>query len=63
MIYKTIFNMLSLKLDLTPSSTLLSPPRRGLQDGRKKKSEDLLWKAIDKGNEFAKYALGASLGK
>ena len=54
--------MLSLKLDLTPSSPLLSPPR-GLQDGRKKKSEDLLWKAIDKGNEFAKYALGASLGK
>ena len=56
--------MLSLKLDLTPSSPLLSPPpQRGLQDGRKKKSEDLLWKAIDKGNEFAKYALGASLGK
>ena len=62
--------MLSLKLDLTPSSPLLTPtpppPGRaagGLQDGRKKKREDLLWKAIDKGNEFAKYALGASLGK
>ena len=55
--------MLSLKLDLTPSSPLLPPPPGGLQDGRKKQSEDLLWKAIDKGNEFVKYALGASLGK
>ena len=52
MIYKTIF---------TPPPK--HPPGRGLQDGRKKKSEDLLWKAIDKGNEFAKYALGACLGK
>ena len=54
--------MLSLKLDLTPSSPLLSPPA-GVTRWKKKESEDLLWKAIDKGNEFAKYALGASLGK